>query len=184
MPRIIEVVPYNPQWPHMFEAEATLIKKALGDNCIAIHHIGSTSIPGLSAKPIIDILPVVKDILKVKPEPMEALGYQAKGEYGIAFRRYFQKGDEIRTHHVHVFEVGDPQIDRHLKFRDWMRSYNDDAKAYAALKSELAIKFPTDILNYCNGKDAFIASIDKKDGYDGWHMVQALTNREWRLSVT
>src|SRR5580698_1970268 len=90
MARTIEVVPYNPEWPQMFEAEAALIKKALGDNCIAIHHIGSTSIPGLSAKPIIDILPVVKDILKVDAKPIEALGYQAKGENGMAFRRYFQ----------------------------------------------------------------------------------------------
>ena len=179
MSRIIEVVPYNSAWPQMFEAEAALIKKALGDNCIAIHHIGSTSIPGLSAKPIIDILPVVKDIQKVEARPMETLGYEAKGEYGMAFRRYFQKGDDIRTHHVHVFEQGDPEIDRYLKFRDWMRSHPDDAKAYAALKSELAKKFSDDILGYCNGKDAFVASIDQKDGYDGWHMVQALTDREW-----
>lgn len=179
MPRIIEVVPYNPEWPQMFEAEAALIKKALGDNCIAIHHIGSTSIPGLNAKPIIDILPVVIDILKVKAKPMEALGYQAKGEYGMAFRRYFQKEGDIRTHQVHVFEKCDPEIDRYLKFRDWMRSNPDDAKAYEALKSELAAKFPNDILSYCNGNDTFVASIDKKDGYDGWHMVQALTDREW-----
>jgi len=179
--RIIEVVPYNPKWPQLFEVEAALIKKALGDNCIAIHHIGSTSVPGLSAKPIIDILPVVKDILEVDPRTklMEDLGYLAKGENGMAFRRFFQKGADIKTHNVHVYEEGDPEINRYIKFRDWMRSHPDDRDAYAKLKVELAAKFPHDILSYCNGKDAFVASIDNKDGYDGWRMVQALTHREW-----
>jgi GrpB-like predicted nucleotidyltransferase (UPF0157 family)/GNAT superfamily N-acetyltransferase len=175
MLRTIEVVPYNPLWPQMFEAEAALIQKAMGENCIAVHHIGSTSIPGMSAKPIIDMMPVVRDIQKVEAGPMEALGYEAKGEYGMAFRRYFQTSDR----HVHVYEEGDPEIDRYLKFREWMRSHPDDAKAYAELKVELAAKFTHDILGYCNGKDAFVASIDQKDGYDGWHMVQALMNREW-----
>lgn len=181
MTRIIEVVPYNPKWPQLFEAEAELIEEALGDNCIAIHHIGSTSVPGLSAKPIIDIIPVVKDILEVDTSAkfMEDLGYLAKGEYGMAFRRFFQKGSDVKTHNVHVYEEGDPEISRYLKFRDWMRSHPDDREAYAILKLELAAKFPHDILSYCNGKDAFVASIDDKDGYDGWRMVQALTHREW-----
>jgi len=165
----------------MFEAEAKLIKQALGDNCVTIHHIGSTSVPGLSAKPIIDMLPVVRDILEVDraTKAMERLGYEAKGEYGIAFRRYFQKGKDVRTHNVHVYEEGDPEIDRYLRFRDWMRSHEDDAKSYAKLKLELAMKFPQDILQYCFGKDAFVASIDAKDGFDGWRIVRALTDREW-----
>lgn len=177
----IEVVPYNGHWPAMFEQESALIQHALGVNCIIIHHIGSTSVPGLSAKPIIDMLPVVKNILKVDKatKAMESLGYEAKGEYGIAFRRYFQKSKEMRTHNVHVYEEGDPEINRYLKFRDWMRSHEDDARAYANLKLELAAKFPQDILQYCNGKDTFVACIDAKDGFDGWRMVKALTDREW-----
>jgi GNAT superfamily N-acetyltransferase len=127
------------------------------------------------------MLPVVKNILEVDKatKAMESLGYEVKGEYGIAFRRYFQKGRNIRTHNVHVYEEGDPEIDRYLKFRDWMRSHEDDARAYANLKVELAAKFPHDILQYCNGKDTFVASIDAKDGFDGWRMVKALTDREW-----
>jgi len=177
----IEVVTYDPQWPKMFELEAEFIKQALGSNCIAIHHIGSTSVPGLSAKPIIDIVSVVKNIQEVDnaTKAMEGLGYEAKGEYGIAFRRFFQKGKNIRTHNVHVYEEGDSEIDRYLKFRDWMRSHESDAQAYANLKTELAAKFPQDILQYCNGKDAFVANIDQKDGFDGWRMVKALTDREW-----
>lgn len=175
------MVDYDPQWPELFRVEAEHIKQALGDNCVAIHHIGSTSVPGLSAKPIIDILPVVRNIQEVDQaiQAMEALGYEAKGEYGIAFRRYFQKDKDIRTHHVHAYQEGDPEISRYLKFRDWLRSHLDDAERYAQLKIELAAKFPHDILQYCNGKDAFVAQIDAKDGYEGWRMVQALTDREW-----
>jgi GrpB-like predicted nucleotidyltransferase (UPF0157 family) len=177
----IEVVPYNPKWPELFAAEAKRIKQALGSNCIDIHHIGSTSVPGLSAKPIIDILPVVKDILEVDQatEAMELLGYEAKGEFGMASRRFFRKGQDIRTYHIHVFEEGDPEVGRHLKFRDWMRSHEDDARSYEKLKLELAAQFPNDRLKYALGKDAFIASMDAKDGYDGWRLVQALTDREW-----
>ncbi len=180
--RIIEVVPYDINWPTMFKHESHLIQHALGNNCLTVHHIGSTSVPGLSAKPVIDILPVVRNILEVDKatKAMELLGYEVKGEYGIAFRRYFHKNKNVRTHHVHVYEEGDPEIDRYLKFRDWMRSNKDDAKRYANLKEELAAKFPQDILKYCNGKDAFVASIDAKDGFDGWRMVQALTDREWK----
>lgn len=179
--RKIEVVEYDSTWPELFELEAKLIKQALGSNCIEIHHIGSTSIPGLSAKPVIDILPVVRDIQEVDKatKAMEFLGYEAKGEYGIGFRRYFQKDKEIRTHNVHAYQEGDPEISRYLKFRDWMRSHLDDAKNYGNLKLELAKKFPHDILQYCNGKDAFVASIDAKDGFDGWRIVKALTDREW-----
>lgn len=120
----VEVVPYDPSWPELFAAEAKRIREALGPNCTLIHHIGSTSVPGLSAKPIIDILPVVRDILEVDrvTEAMERLGYEAKGENGIAFRRFFEKGKKVRTHNVHVYEEGDPEIDRYLRFRDWMRS--------------------------------------------------------------
>ncbi len=181
----IEVVSYNPNWPAMFESEATLVRNALGANCVAIHHIGSTSVPGLCAKPIIDILPVVRNIQEVDKaaQAMEGLGYESKGEYGIAFRRYFQKGKTIRTHHVHVYEEGDPEIDRYLRFRDWIRSHQDDAQSYACLKIELAEKFPYDIQQYCNGKESFVAGIDAKNGFEGWRMVKALTDREWATAL-
>lgn len=177
----IDVVAHDPAWAELFEVEAERIKQALGDNCLEIHHIGSTSIPGLCAKPVIDILPVVMNIQEVDKatKAMESLGYEAKGENGIAFRRYFQKGKNFRTHNVHVYQKGDPEINRYLKFRDWMISHPSDAQCYGKLKQELAKKFPNDILKYCNGKDAFVASIDSKDGFEGWRMVQALTDREW-----
>jgi GrpB-like predicted nucleotidyltransferase (UPF0157 family)/GNAT superfamily N-acetyltransferase len=181
MTRIIEVVPYRNEWSSMFEAETKLIRQALGSNCITVHHIGSTGVPGLAAKPVIDILPVVKNIVHVDQSnaAMEKLGYVAKGEFGMLFRRYFQKGSEDRTYNVHVYEESNQEIERYLKFRDWMRVHSDDRNAYGNLKKELALKFPHDILSYCMGKDEFVACIDAKTGFDGIRVVQALTDREW-----
>lgn len=177
----IKVVSYSPDWPRMFVVESRVIKEALGANCIEVHHIGSTSVSGLAAKPIIDIMPVVQDISMVDTHrsAMEALGYIAMGEYGIPMRRYFQKGEDIRTHNVHVFEQGNPEIDRHLKFRDWLRTHPNDLEAYASLKQDLASRFPEDIFSYCIGKGEFIASIDKKAGWYGFRFVKALTASEW-----
>lgn len=182
MRQTVEVVSYSPVWPQMFEIEAKRIKQALGQNCLAVHHIGSTSVPGLSAKPVIDLLPVVQDILEVDQVAMESLGYEAKGESGMAFRRFFQKREGSEAYNVHVYEERDPEIDRYLKFRNWMCSHPEDAQAYGVLKMDLAAKFPEDILSYCLGKEAFVANIDAKDGFDGWRMVQALTDREWEAA--
>ncbi|STX51746.1 glutamate rich protein GrpB [Legionella busanensis] len=179
--RRIEVVPYNTNWPIEFAEEAGKIKEALGNNCIEIHHIGSTSVPDLAAKPVIDMIPVVLDITKVENAntAMQTLGYEAKGEYGMPFRRYFQKGSNQRTHHVHVYELGNSEIDRHLKFRDWLRAHPKDKEAYARLKETLAHQHPYDINTYCLGKESFIAATDKKAGFNGLRIVKALTPREW-----
>lgn len=180
MSDIVKIVPYDIAWSRKFEEEAKLVKQALGANCLTIHHIGSTAVSGLCAKPIIDMLPVVKDILQVDQATaaMEKMGYIAKDEYGIPFRRYFQK--EPRTYQVHVFEQGNPEIERHLMFRDWLRTHDDDRDAYAKLKTELALKFPNDRMNYQVGKEDFITDIDSKTGFDGLRMVKASTDREWQ----
>jgi GrpB-like predicted nucleotidyltransferase (UPF0157 family) len=180
--RKIEVVPYDTSWPKMFEQESILIKSALGENCVDIHHIGSTSVPGLCAKPVIDMIPVVKDITLVDSvnEKMRAIGYEPQGEFGIPFRRYFQKGGDNRTHHVHVFEEGSSEIARHLAFRDWMRSHPDDMKAYGELKQECARQFAYDSLGYCNGKDAFIKKIDSLAYKDlSPRMMHVCLDYEW-----
>jgi GrpB-like predicted nucleotidyltransferase (UPF0157 family) len=166
MTDIVKIVPYNTAWPDLFEQEANLIRQVLGNNCIDVHHIGSTAVPGLSAKPIIDILPVVRDILKVDEviQDMQKLGYVSLGEHGIPCRRFFHKGTNPRTHHVHIFEVGNPQIAKHIKFRDWMRQHDRDRESYEKLKINLAEKFSHDRLSYSLGKNAFIAEIDTKAG--------------------
>jgi GrpB-like predicted nucleotidyltransferase (UPF0157 family) len=133
---------------------------------VAIHHIGSTAIPQIHAKPIIDMLVEVKDITKidVQSSALEALGYEAMGEFGISGRRFFRKGNEagIRTHHLHGFEVNSAQIERHLAFRDYMISHPEDAQQYSELKRELANKYHDNIQGYMDGKDGFIKEIDLK----------------------
>jgi len=162
--REVRIVPYDPNWTKKFLIESQDVKEALGDNCIAIHHIGSTAVPDLAGKPVIDIMPVVIDINLVDQynNAMEKLDYTARGENGIPFRRYFRKGSVIRTYHIHVFQIGNSEIDRHIRFRDWMRNNAQDRQTYEDLKRDLAVKFPNDISAYCSGKDEFIRMIDKK----------------------
>ncbi len=185
---ILKVVPYNPNWPALFEEEAAKIKEALGKNCIHIHHIGSTSVPGLDAKPIIDMIPVVRDILKVNSSALEALGYIPQGEYGMAFRRLFHKGKTERTHHMHIWEEGNPEIDKHLLFRDYLIKNPIEAKRYADLKYQLIEETkarpnltPQQInIHYMCNKDPFIREMRQKSGYEGLSIVQALMDDEWK----
>jgi len=161
----VEVVEYKREWPALYEEEAQKIKNILGDELIEIHHIGSTSVENLKAKPIIDIMPVVKDIEKVDKYNDEfiKLGYEPKGEYGIAGRRFFRKGSTIRTHHVHVFDKSNAhEIQRHLAVRDYLRTHPQDAYEYGELKSKLAAMYPSDIEAYCEGKDAFVKELERK----------------------
>ena len=162
--RSVKIVPYDPSWQEKYLIESQYVWAALGQNCIEIHHIGSTAVNGLAGKPVIDIMPVVIDINQVDKynNAMEKLGYTPRGEDGIPFRRYFRKGPHVRTHHVHVFEQGNTEIIRHIRFRDWMRNNCEDRQAYEGLKRDLAAQFPNDISAYCSGKDEFIAMIDKK----------------------
>lgn len=161
----VVVVPHDPEWATMFAAEAKAIETALGEALVAIHHIGSTSIPGIFAKPVMDILLEVLslDDLDKRTSAMIELGYEAKGEFGLMGRRYFRKDDErgVRTHQVHSYQVGSEEINRHLGFRDHMRRNADAAAAYSDLKRSLAAKFPDDADSYIAGKDAFIRNIDR-----------------------
>ncbi len=165
MARKVKVVAHDPNWSKLFKAEADEIAAILGPEAIAIHHIGSTAIPNISAKPIIDILVEVHDIEKIDDfdGEMIKLGYQPKGEFGIPGRRFFIKGDDsTRTHHVHIFQTGDPEVERHLDFRDYMIAHPQEAQAYNRLKEELVEKFPEDIESYMEGKDGFIKEIDRR----------------------
>lgn len=159
--RKVNVSPYNEQWALLFAEEAEKIKLILGEELVAIHHFGSTSVPGLAAKTIIDILGVVKDIERVDgyDGELQKIGYEGKGENGIAGRRYFQKGGDERTHHLHIYEVGSPEIERHLVFRDYLRAHPAVAKEYGDLKMSLGKQFPHDIDSYIDGKEAFASEI-------------------------
>lgn len=163
---LVKVVPHNPQWKTEFELESQQIAKILAENIIFIHHIGSTAIPNIYAKPIIDLLIEVKDINLIadKTSAMVGLGYEAMGEFGLSGRRYFRKEDPpgIRTHHVHIYQTNSTEIDRHLAFRDYMIAHPQEAKQYSQLKQELAQRYPDDIESYMDGKDEFVQEMEQK----------------------
>ena len=161
----VEVVDYTPSWAEKYQQEAQKIRRILGENLAEIYHIGSTAVPGLKAKPIIDIMPVVYDLCQVdqKNIEFEKLGYECMGEFGIAGRRYFRKGKENRTHQIHVFAAeSDADIRRHLAVRDYLRTFQETAREYGLLKEKLAKKYPRDIEGYCDGKDAFVKKLEKE----------------------
>jgi GrpB-like predicted nucleotidyltransferase (UPF0157 family) len=150
----------DPGWQGLYEAEARLIRAAIGPYILEIEHVGSTSVPGLAAKPILDIAVGVANWEEavVCVEPMQRLGYIYKGEYGIPRRHYFVKG-EPRTHHVHMVELGGDDWRRTVQFRDYLRQHPEAVAAYAELKRRLAQQFPADREAYQNGKDTFIKQV-------------------------
>lgn len=161
--RRIELACPNSDWKEYFGEEAGKLEEIF-TNLVSIHHIGSTAIVGVKAKPVIDILPVVDDLSAVAGlvEELDKLGYKYKGKYGLPGREYFEKGYPIHTHHLHVFEEGDREIDRHLPFRDYLNAHPEEAKAYSDLKESLAAKYRTDPESYTEAKSDFISEIDRK----------------------
>ena len=135
--------PYDPCWAEEFARESSLVTIAMGNLLVAIHHIGSTAIPGMHAKPVIDMLAAVRNVflLDERNTRLEGLGYEAMGEFGIPERRYFRKDgrDGNRTRQIHAFQVGSPQIARHLAFRDFMRVHHDYANQYSTRLGWLGI---------------------------------------------
>jgi len=173
--RRARVVAHDPAWRRGFDTEAKQITRALGDIVVAVHHIGSTAIPGIFAKPIIDLVLEVDDVVRLdeKSSAMEKLGYEVMGERGIPGRRYFRKHNAsgVRTHHVHAFAAGSAEVERHIAFRDYMIAHPAEAQAYSTLKQQLAQEHPYDTQAYQDGKGAFIKEYEAK----------AVT---WRLSQT
>ena len=189
----ITVTEYDPLWPQKFQAESRLIRGILADNCLAIYHIGSTAVPGLAAKPIIDIMAVVKSLVQVDDaaEDFSQIGYEYLGEFGIAGRRYLRKGGEERTHQIHIFQADDwANIGRHLAFRDYMRSHEKERVEYAKIKTELAQRFPYDIDGYCDGKEHFVremerAALSQFDGtWDQLYLAARKVQQDRQLSPT
>ena len=154
----VKVVSYNSNWPKAFEQESSKLKLMLGAVLDDIHHIGSTAVPGLMAKPIIDILLEVSNLKSLDGQnfKMEGMGYEALGEYGIIGRRYFRKGGYHRSHQIHAFRSGDPHVTRHLAFRDYLIAHEEIARAYGKLKWEIAQNCENDLEKYCDAKDPFV----------------------------
>ena len=155
---IIQVKKYDPDWVIEFEMESSKLFEKIGDVISKVHHIGSTAVPGLMAKPIIDIILEVKDLneLDCQRSKFENLKYEVMGEYGIQGRRYYRKGGDLRTHQIHAFKTGDQNILRHLALREYLNEHKEVAEDYGRLKSEIAKRCNNDIEQYCDEKDEFI----------------------------
>ena len=156
--RVIDVVEHDPNWSIRFMEERQRLHGALDGVAHSIEHIGSTAVPGLAAKPIIDLLLEVDSLaeLDARTPALEELGYLARGENGIPGRRYFCKGGVRRTHHLHAFEIGDPHATRHRVFRDYLVANPAVARAYADLKRQAAASNRNDAAGYTAWKDDFV----------------------------
>lgn len=163
--RIIEVIDHQNNWRSLFLKEKQKIELTLADNnLINIHHIGSTAVEGLAAKPIIDILIEVHSLatLKQKNHDMSQLGYLCKGENGIAKRVYYQKGGVERSHHIHAFETGNDLIHQHLIFRDYLIHFEQVKQQYSDIKKQAASICNNNAAFYMNFKNDFIQTHLKK----------------------
>jgi GrpB-like predicted nucleotidyltransferase (UPF0157 family) len=156
---------HDAAWADAFLREADAINGALSDLSTAVHHIGSTAINGLVAKPVLDILLVVPqlDMLDLRTEPLVALGYEARGEFGIPGRRYFSKTSPqgIRTHQIHAYAREAEAVQRHLDFRDYLRAHPSVANEYGRLKMRLAKSFGTDVEGYATAKTTFVREVER-----------------------
>lgn len=163
---MIVLLPYDAGWPEAFASEAARLRSGLPDVLLDLQHMGSTAVPGLPAKPVIDILAVVPslDALDLQRDEFERLDYQVMGEFGIPGRRYFRKDDPSgkRTHQVHAFAEGSREIARHLEFRDYLRAHPEVAAEYGDLKRILAAECGDDMRCYSNGKTAFIRDVERR----------------------
>jgi GrpB-like predicted nucleotidyltransferase (UPF0157 family) len=158
MPDPIIVVEYDPEWPKIFEVLRDRVAAALGDLTIAIHHVGSTSVPGLAAKPIIDMDVVVPSsaCISAAIERLATLGYVHEGDGGIPGREAFRWPPDMPCHHLYVCPAAGEECRRHLLFRNYLRAHPAEAEAYAALKRSCAGMFPNDRTAYTNAKTVFV----------------------------
>ena len=153
---------YDERWAKLFQEERARLQGVLSDDVLAIEHIGSTAVPGLTAKPILDVGVAVADFeaaFALVPR-LEGLGYTFRGEQGIPRRHYFVQGaDTKRTHHLHMLEHTNPEWRDLLGFRDRLRAQPETAKAYETLKRQLAKEHPNDREAYTNGKVEFVRAV-------------------------
>lgn len=183
----IEVVEYDPHWPVQFQEEAKVIQAALGANCLAVHHVGSTSVEGLCAKPKIDILTVVKDRAGIQSQ-LEKIGYEWRGEYNIPFHMGYRKRPPALNVNLHVYEEGDPQIELNLLFRDKLRSDPKIKEEYAQLKKEILldpnahIKDKNRFTGYNLSKDRLIKRVLKEAGFNRICLHFCMHHNEWRFA--
>jgi putative glutamine amidotransferase len=159
--RDYSIVDHDPEWAGLFEREAALIREALGSLALRVDHVGSTAVPGLAAKPVVDIQISVDSLVPRVPmiEPLESIGYTFQADPTTAEHEYLRKDEDgERRFQLHLCEAGGGWARRHLAFRDWLRDHPEDAAAYAELKRRLAAEHPNDLHTYTEAKTTFIES--------------------------
>jgi GrpB-like predicted nucleotidyltransferase (UPF0157 family) len=180
---MVEIVAYNALWPNQFAEAKEGIIKELANNFRAIHHVGSTAIPGLCAKAKIDIILVVKSRTDARV-PLEKLGYEYRGEYNIPLRHFFRQRQQFNVN-LHLYEEGNPDIELNILFRDYLLNSAAAREEYFELKQSLIKKQKSHEKNarrltgYNMGKDAFIRKILRKTGYNGFSFRFCSHHFEW-----
>lgn len=164
-PRKVELAQYDPLWPEKAREEAQAFGNALGSILLSVHHIGSTAVPNIVAKPVIDLIPVVSSLSELDAcrGKVEALGYEWWGELGLPGRRYCSKNDpdsQQRLVHIHCYVDGSPEIERHVAFRDYLIARPDVAHAYAQEKMRCQNLHAHDSHAYSDCKNAWIKKIE------------------------
>ena len=165
--RTIEVVDYDPAWPAVFEQLRARVWPALEQCAISVEHIGSTSVPGLAAKPIVDISVIVaaEDDVPVAIERLAALGYVHQGDLGVEGREAFESPRGLPAHNLYVCPCNSLALENHLAVRHYLRTHADAARAYGDLKKRLAGEFRHDIDGYVSGKTDAILEILRDSGF-------------------
>ncbi|WP_233520509.1 GrpB family protein [Flocculibacter collagenilyticus] len=178
--RKIEVINYDPRWAAKFIEEKVLLNAAIGNAALKIEHIGSTAIIGLSAKPIIDILIEVSCLkaLDERNKSLKTIGYEAKGENGIEGRRYFQKGGNMRTHHVHAFLSEDENLVRHRAFKEYLIAHPEALIEYDSIKRHAAQECNNDSFLYMSLKNNFIQEHEKISDKLVWQLLSYSKGRK------
>lgn len=166
MPEPVIVVEYDPEWPLVFERLRGRLAESLGTLPVSIEHVGSTSVPGAAAKPIIDIDVVMSsaDDLGRAIELLAKVGYRHVGDLGISGREAFDSPAGLPAHHLYVVVFGGREYVRHVRFRDYLRKHPEAVERYSALKKMLAVRFRDDREAYTEAKAAFVEEMLRKAG--------------------
>jgi GrpB-like predicted nucleotidyltransferase (UPF0157 family) len=164
--RTIIVVDYDPAWPEIFQQLLSKVWPLVSDFALSVEHVGSTAVPGLAAKPIIDLSIVVSSEAEVQLaiERLATIGYLHRGNLGVEGREAFQSPAESPAHHLYVCLQGSPGLQNHLAVRDYLRVHRKTAQVYGELKKRLAREFPHDIESYIDGKTAFLLDVLQSAG--------------------
>lgn len=162
----IVVADYDPAWPVAFERVRSFVWPAVADVAISIQHVGSTSVPGLAAKPVIDIDVIVPAAqVAAGVERLQSLGYEHQGDLGVSQREAFRSPPGFTRHHLYLCPSTSPALANHLAIRDYLRGHPPAARAYGELKKKLARDFVDDIDGYVAGKTPFLVGILRAVGF-------------------